>query len=64
MRRSGASVVPRAWEVETKMQPMDRVRYEGKCACKILHNLPSTAKNLGKWVEHFIQNMEEVSEYL
>ena len=32
--------------------------------CKVLHNLPSTAKNLGKWVEHFIQNMEEVSEYL
>ena len=32
--------------------------------CKILHNLLSTAKNLGKWVKHFIQNMEEVSEYL
>ena len=43
-------------------------RWEECCVLNIhsaIHYcLLSTAKNLGKWVEHFIQNMEEVSEYL
>ena len=43
-------------------------RWEECCVLNIqstIHYcLLSTAKNLGKWVKHFIQNMEEVSEYL
>ena len=30
----------------------------------IHYRLLYTAKNLGKWVKHFIKNLEEVSEYI